>query len=503
MDRTKKTALNAFAGGINLAIKAISSLILMHAVLEKLGSDYNGLNSTITQFITVFSLVSSSFTTASLVMLYAPYNESDWDGINAILSSSRHTYRVIGCWMLLLGSIAAFLYSNTILTSVPMLIVVGLLLLALLSSVFNVTFINVYRLMLQVSQTESIATFITSFYTAVSLPVSLWILHSTGNILLMRVSDVSLEIVSGLAISVVARRMFPPLDLSASFNMNLVKGTSNVFMSSLTGVVYRSAPTLFLSSLVGTSATSVYYVNESIVAMIRNIVTIVINAPRNAIGQIIHSKDIEKLRSIFEEYEYLTIGSASVLLGATSVLINPFIRLYTAGIPDADYSTGVVPALLICSAFIELSHIPSGLVLQLSGKFKLCRNIQFVALAVLILSIVLLGSSFGLIGVMVGVLLTASALATLEVLYAYKEVLLSTPDFYCRCLFSHTALTGLIFFLGIIYVPAAFSNYLQFITYGFVTLLISVILGAVFGKLLFPRYYAAAKQRIAALFNKR
>ena len=103
--RTKRTMLNMLFSVASLFTSSVMSLLLTRTVLLYLGSDYNGLNGTISQFLSVLMLVESGFTIAALVKLYKPYGDGDYDSVNKILSKASIEFRKIGFAMLVIGFI--------------------------------------------------------------------------------------------------------------------------------------------------------------------------------------------------------------------------------------------------------------------------------------------------------------------------------------------------------------------------------------------------------------
>ena len=53
MSKTKRTLLLAVVSILNLLVSSLGGLIVGRIILSRLGSDYNGLNAIIAQFLTV------------------------------------------------------------------------------------------------------------------------------------------------------------------------------------------------------------------------------------------------------------------------------------------------------------------------------------------------------------------------------------------------------------------------------------------------------------------
>lgn len=484
-ERVRKTTFNAIANILQLLVSGIAGLIVMRVLLLFLGSSYNGLNSTVAQLMTILVLVSSSFTTASLISMYKPYNQDDWQQLNLIISTSRRVYRFIGLGVLLVGLVACFVYAHLITSDIPLETIFVVLLLSLVSTVFNISVVNTYRLVFQVSQTEYIITAISTCYTVVVSIVACIAIVETENIIVVRFCYMVLEIASGFVIRHFARKQFNNMSFIKEYDYSLVKGTKDVFASALTGVFYRSSPTLFLASIVGTAATSVYYVYDSIVSLVRSVVQVFINAPKNALGQVIHEGDTNKTTHIFYQYEYITFLAASVLFSVTFAVIFPFIRLYTADVTGADYLVQYIPIMLVLIAFIEIIHIPSGLLIQLSGHFKMAKNIQYVALAALIVMMVVLGSTFGLLGILLSVLGTAVLLTIMEVFCARKKILSVSLGSFLKLFFTHFLLFLVIGLFESVLMDMLIDSYISFALWSAICLIANGTLFAFLGKILF------------------
>ena len=154
--RTRSTVLNAITSVVSMIISSTLSLVAVRTVLVHLGSDYNGLNSTITQFVSMLMLVESGFTLAALVRLYAPYGKKDYAEVNRILSKTKVTLRRIGWTMLILGLAGSCLYALIIDTNIEYFTTVLLFSFSIAATAFNFAFVYKYRLVFQVTQREYI-----------------------------------------------------------------------------------------------------------------------------------------------------------------------------------------------------------------------------------------------------------------------------------------------------------------------------------------------------------
>jgi Na+-driven multidrug efflux pump len=110
--RTKRALYNVIASLTSLLLNSLTSFLLVRVILLKMGSDYNGLNSTVAQFLAILLIFENSFTNASQVALYKPFKENDHDKISKICATTKKVFNICGICLLVFGLVFAAIYSN-------------------------------------------------------------------------------------------------------------------------------------------------------------------------------------------------------------------------------------------------------------------------------------------------------------------------------------------------------------------------------------------------------
>lgn len=98
---TKRSFYNVFFGLLSQIISIALGIVIPRLVLISLGSESNGLLSSINQALVYLNLLEAGIGTATLQALYKPVAEHDKDGINHILSATSFYYRRVGTWYFL------------------------------------------------------------------------------------------------------------------------------------------------------------------------------------------------------------------------------------------------------------------------------------------------------------------------------------------------------------------------------------------------------------------
>jgi hypothetical protein len=172
----------------------------------------------------------------------------------------------------------------------------------------------------------------------------------------------------------------------------------------------------------------------------------------------------------------------------------PFIKLYTAGVSDINYLNWPIAVLFVGISFFEIIHLPSGNIINMSGRFRISRNFQIIAAIVLIISMIGGNYFFGFYGIIGAVFITAIVLAILEITYIhniyFKKGLL---DFF-RCLMPNLFLSIILVIIEIAILPNI-QGYLKFA-------LIGVILTVINGSMLIAFNYLINKKLMTGLYKR-
>ena len=129
------------------------TLVMGRVVLMYLGSDYNGINATSNQIISILAILEGDFSTASLTSLFEPLNKKDYKTVNGILSYSKRSFRRIAVLMLFSSLALLLIYTPTVKTQLDK---VALYLVFVLSIMSKRIHINTYRIRSHVSIQNSV-----------------------------------------------------------------------------------------------------------------------------------------------------------------------------------------------------------------------------------------------------------------------------------------------------------------------------------------------------------
>ena len=471
---------------VSLLISSVLSMLLTRTVLLHLGSDYNGLNGTITQFLTVLMLFESGFTVAALVKLYKPFGDDDYDEINKILSKTGKKFSQIGRLMLLVGTAASAIYIFFIKTNVDYAVVLAMFFFSVASTAFNFAYTYKFRLMFQVSQREYVIYFINIIQYLIMYSGMILIVSITENIVTARAFYLIMNVVSGVAVGIAAKKFFPEARYNVECSDVKIEGTKDLLVSKIVGILYNSLTFFYMSTFVGTVQTSIYAVYNSVMSIVHNFTNVALNAPQNALGQIINTEK-DKLKNTLNEYEYTSVFISCVLLSATMVLYIPFVRIYTDGVTDVDYIQPQIAVFLVLITISQMIHIPSGKCIELSGSFKVAKKIQLATLILLAVFSTVGAVVGGLMGLLAAKLATNLVLAAMEIIYAHTKISKGTLLSYLLTVLPNVAVASVISFAEYRVLYEMELNLFGFFAAGVIVVTVNALVLLLFGLIFYPK----------------
>ncbi|MGI6665404.1 MAG: hypothetical protein ACOX3W_08390 [Christensenellaceae bacterium] len=423
MQRSKKSILNAVAAMLFTLMNGLFSIIVTRLVIVTFGSDFNGLNSTASQLVNIILLIEGGFTIATNVAMFRPYHDKDYPAINGILSATYRKFKKIGVIFLGVGAFVATGYTFIVNSNLPSELIFTTMLMAIVPAAFNLYYAMKYRILLQADQKEYVISFISLLTVSAGHIINIIAIQNGGQMWMIRASTMLMALINSLLIGFYVKRSYKYIDFKTEPNFDAIKGTNDVLIQKITGVIYDTAPIIFISISPdgGTMLASVYAVYNNVFTLLKGVMQGIIDAPRLGFGEMVASKEREEVWPTFKLYQFIVLIALFVVLVTAAVLIMPFVTVYSQGVSDANYQQPLIALLMVGIMLFQMIHIPSGHLINMSGKFKISRQIQTVATIFLLITMAIGVFINGIYGILVSVLLTAILLAVFEIGYIHLQ----------------------------------------------------------------------------------
>lgn len=477
-------------------VNGLLGIVVTRFIIESFGSDFNGLNSTANQIVNVLLILEGGFTMASNVALFAPLTKGDYALVNGVLAATRGKFRRLGLIFLAAGFLIAVGYGLSVNSALPAGFITTVIVMTVVPAAFNLFYATTYRVLLQTQQKEYVINIITIVTIGLGHLANIVMIYMDGPMWMVRFNTMVFGLINSLLIAFYVKRKASFLNLQTEPRPELIKGTNDVVIQRITGVIYNSAPIVFLSlsPTGGTVLASVYAVYNNVFTMLKALLHGVIDAPRLSFGQLLTEKKRDDIWPIFAQYEFAAFTAIFVLLSTCCTLIMPFIELYMDGITDANYFDMVIAVFMVLITTAEMLHIPSGHLLNMAGEFKVSKNFQLISCVVLMLGMTIGGSLWGVYGMLGAILLVAVLLAFLEMGYIHTRFFRGKlPNL--MCLMMPLTIAGVILCIIELRLNIQINGYLSFIAYGLLFICLNAIVAVSVG-------FIFNRQELQTLLNR-
>lgn len=494
MSKTKKVLYNTLTAALNMIVVQIVSLVVSVKVLEVYGPDFHGLNSILSNVMTWILLIEAGLTTATTVSLYKPYMHKEYDVCNQILSASRILFSRIGAMIFVIGAFIAFAYPFVITSEIPYWDICLMFLIMSFSTSFGIFYTRKYGVMYSVTQNEYVNQLITIFISVLG-SVLIYILAISGaHYLWVRTVYMFVTLVTGVTIAAVIKRKYKFLDYHAIPDYSSIKGTKDVFMQKLTGVIRNSAPAIFISMFDTTVAASIYAVNMYGYNFIRSIMQNVLTATQSGIGQVVAEKNGDAVYRIFRSFEYVMVSILMWLTFSAIAITIPFIHIYTKNVDGVNYVNYLLWLMIPLNYAVQVCHLPSGVLINMYAKFKEDKQFQIYSSIIMILAMLVAGAIWKLNGIVLGATVGSLALAFQEIKYARENLLHKGYKDLLKPILCDMLILAPLLYIEYLLIPQKISIPL-FFSIGFVVLVVNGV-ALLLGNLLYER------ERLLEVFNR-
>ncbi len=392
---------NLRSGLFQQALLLALGLLLPRLVLVSLGSEANGLLNSARQVFACLSLLESGVSAAALRALYGPTGRGDRERVGAILSAAGEQYRRAGLLYLAASLLIAAVYPPAVPSALGRPTVRAVLLLTAAGGALTFFVHGKYALLLRAEGRN---------YVQTNLASAAQLLLSLGRILLL-LRGFGVVAVQGLYLLIqliqavylvrYVRRRAPDLAKRAAPDHTALRQKNYVLLHQLSALVFNNTDTLILTAALGLKAVSVYALYALLFGTVHTLIETVTGSVHHLLGQA-YSNDRAKFSALFDGYEAVSFALSFALYAVAASFALPFLRLYTAGITDADYLIPALPWLFAAVHLLSAAREPAVLAVKLAGHYNETAAHSGLEAAInLTLSLLFVGK-WGICGVLAG-----------------------------------------------------------------------------------------------------
>ena len=147
---------------------------------------------------------------------------------------------------------------------------------------------------------------------------------------------------------------------------------------------------------------SIYGVYNLIAVSIINIVSSITSGVQASLGDLLVSSEEGKVKEIYQKFEFFTFTIISIAYISFSVLLEPFIKIYSENFSDADYNDIGLVILFTTMVVLQGIRIPTVTVVAAAGHYKETQYRALIEASINIMFSIFLVSYYGLYGILLG-----------------------------------------------------------------------------------------------------
>ena len=188
-------------------------------------------------------------------------------------------------------------------------------------------------------------------------------------------------------------------------------------------VILDGTDTIVLTLFATLSDISVYSVYHLVVKGVKQLFLSMTNGITALIGELWAKQELNELNKTFSWTEWTIHTGTTFIFGLTAILVVPFIKVYTAGISDANYVQPLFAALIVAANAGHCIRLPYNMIILAAGHYKQTQNNYIVVAIINILVSVATVKAWGLIGVAIGTLVAMTYQTVWMAVYDSKHLI--------------------------------------------------------------------------------
>lgn len=412
--RGKKAALNSITALLAQCVSIICGFILPKLILSHFGSSYNGITSSISQFISCAVLLRAGIGSVTRAALYKPLAEGNNREISGIVNATdkymKHVALIFAAMLIAFAGVFPFVVSDEFdwLFSFSLVLILGISTFA--QNYFGIT----YQMLIQADQRQYIYSAITIATTILNTLIASLLIEMDFSIHTVKLGSAIVFALNPIILNLYVRKKYS-IDKKVPANESAISQRWDAFAQQAAAFVNNNTDVMILtiwSNLKEVSVYTVYYLVANGLYKLEYTISESIEA---AFGNMIAKGEKKSLDENVKLVEFAMFSSAAFLFICGGNLIVPFVKVYTSGVGDVSYDRPLFGMLICLNQFLACIRLPYQMLVEASGHFKQTKNgAIFEAVMNIIVSIILV-RKFGLIGVAIG---TTCALSFRTIQYA-------------------------------------------------------------------------------------
>lgn len=420
--RTKKAFLNMATSMLYQIVATICGLITPRLILSAFGSTYNGVITSVTQFIGMISILTLGITGATRLALYKPLADKDTIRISRIMRATEIYMRKVALGLLIYVGILCVIYpyiSHNDLTPSQCRIIVAIVSIGTFAEYF---FGITNQALLTADQSSYVFNLFHVSKTLLNTILVLVLIRLGASIFIVKLGSSIVYFIIPIIFNAYAKKKYGLIKNIEPDNTAL-KQRGAIAIHAVANLVHNNTDLTLLTLFADAKVISVYTIYYLVIGKIKTLMQVITNGMEAAFGNMWVNKEYDKLNVSFSAYEYMLYAFTAIVFSCVGLLIIPFIRIYTILVTDINYVNIPLALLITVTEALYCIRHPYLTLVYATGYYEETKTGAIIeALLNIVISLIFV-NVIGLSGVVIGTLVAHIFRTTQFAIFVSKTVL--------------------------------------------------------------------------------
>lgn len=403
MNRQQKLYANMSMAIGNQIVVLICGFVLPRLILVYYGSNTNGLVSSITQFLNLISFLELGVGVVVQSALYKPLAENDNQLISEIISSANKFFRRVAVLLLFYVIGLTIIYPLFVNNSFDFGFTASLIVVMSISSFAQYYFGITNQLLLNADQKSYVQLATQAGTLILNTCVCTILMINGASIQFVKLSTSLIFLLRPLILSIYVKKNYN-INKKISLTYEPIQQKWNGLAQHIAYIVLINSPMVILTLFSDLKNVSIYTVYNLVANGLNQLIMSIRTGVPAMFGNMIANGEMQELKSAFKKFEWSIHTLVVFVFTLCGILILPFVKIYTAGIHDADYQVPVFAYIFILAQASYCLRIPYNMIVMAAGHYKQTQSSAIIEATINIVISVVLVRKFGLVGVAIGTL---------------------------------------------------------------------------------------------------
>lgn len=456
----RNIAANIFAQIVTILL----GIIIPRLMLVNLGSEANGLFTSIGNVLVYVALLEAGVGAAATQALYAPIATKNRQRVNEIVAAVDHFYKRTGRWYLAVILLLTFAFPFTIDSTLSKWQIMAVMFLSGMPGVIKYYYQGKYVILLRADGRSYALTNLSIVVNIATSAAKIALLLFGCNIVELQAMYLLFNVAQVFFILFYVKRHYPWLSKDVIPNYAAISQSKNALVHQISSMIFFNTDVLLLTYFCDLKTVSVYSMYTMLFGIISSAI-LNFSGANFILGQTFNT-DRERSLKLLDVYEIFNMVLTFSLFCIANIFILPFMTLYTNGVTDIDYIDQYLPYLIVATNLLSNGRNSSSQIIEYAGHFKQTQWRSILESVINIVVSLLCVFKFGIYGVLIGTIAALLYRTNDMIIYANKKILHRSPwKTYRRWLLNLALFIGITLLSKAVFAHIALDSYFSIIVW--------------------------------------